>query len=116
MSGKTLKQPTKTSKTSFDLAIAYKIQSLGMSGLRSCRNLLAAPTVIMMFLNVRKHLKTTHLIILKSLCFKTYQYMRISGLKSSRSLLAAPTMFRMVLDVRKQLKTTHLSSLIAFVS
>ena len=79
-----------------------------MSGLHSCRNLLAAPTVIMMFLNVGKHLKTTHLVIPKSLCFKTYQYMRMSGLKSSRSLLAAPTMFRMVLDVQKHLKTTHL--------
>ena len=33
-------------------------------------NLLSAPRVIRMVLDVRKHLKTTHLIIPNSFCFK----------------------------------------------
>ena len=41
-----------------------------MSWLRSSRNLLVAPTVIRMVLDVSKHLKTTHLIIPNSFCFK----------------------------------------------
>ena len=40
-----------------------------MSGLRSSRNLLAAPKVIRMILDVRKHLKTTHLIVPNYFCF-----------------------------------------------
>ena len=41
-----------------------------MFGLQSSSNLLAAPTVIGMVLYVRKHLKTAHLIIPDSFCFK----------------------------------------------
>ena len=50
-----------------------------MSRVRSSRNLLVAPTVISMVLDVRKHLKTTHLIIPNSFCFKNCLKISIPG-------------------------------------
>ena len=41
-----------------------------MSGLRSSRNLLVAPMVIRMVLDVRKHLQMTNIIIFDIFCFK----------------------------------------------
>ena len=46
MSGKTLNQPSFTCWTTFASTTFPKNQSLGMSGLRSSRNLLAPPTLI----------------------------------------------------------------------
>ena len=50
-----------------------------MSRLWSSRNLLAAPTVIRMVLDVQKHLKTTNRIIPNSFCFKNCLKKSIPG-------------------------------------
>ena len=49
-----------------------KKHSLGMSGLRSSRNLLEAPTLIRMVLAVGKHLQMTKAIILDKFDFKIF--------------------------------------------
>ena len=56
----------------FDFKIFSKKNSLGMSSLRSSRNLLAAPAMIRMGLAVGKHLRMTKVIILDNFDFKKF--------------------------------------------
>ena len=69
LSGNTFRLPISSYLTTLVSKTFSKNQSLGMSWLRSSRNLLAAPMVIRMVLDVWKHLKTTHLINQNSFCF-----------------------------------------------
>ena len=63
----------------FGFITVSKNQSLGMSGLRFSRNLLAPPTLIRMVLAVHKHLQVTNVITLDNFDIKNFLKKSIPG-------------------------------------
>ena len=79
MSGKTLKQPSFTCRTTFGKTTLPRNQALGASLLSAYSWLSMALGLAQMVLDVRKNLKPTQFYMLNNLCFNNFSKKSIPG-------------------------------------